>query len=165
MGLRCSIAIFFLAACAGARSTPSTVLGLTVLVKWPATISGVPQSGEVASVAAALPESIAGELASQGLLVARVESEPHDLTATAMLELQQETRIDPFTTRPVKGRYRGVAGLDFLCSDGTAGSIRIDLHDQRLDSVATMAGPPLARAFIGSDKVLACSIRRRREKH
>jgi GTP cyclohydrolase FolE2 len=157
---RFCLLLALLASCARARSVPPAVKALTVLIEWPATVSGIPPSREVTALTAALPESIARELEAQGLSVARIQSEPHDLTARATLELEQEMQIDPFTTRPVKGRYRGVARLAFVAKDGTSGSVAIDLRDQRLDFLAATAGPPLAKALARSEEVLAVSIKR-----
>jgi hypothetical protein len=157
--MRGCIAAAVLCGCATFHAPPAGV-GPKVLVKWPAAVSGIPPSADTRDVAGALPESIAGELTAQGLQVARIESDPHDVTATASLQLEQEVRIDPFTTRPVKGRYRGVARLLLTCSDGTSGAVQIDFYDQRLDLMAAMDGPPLARALISSEQLLRCAPRR-----
>lgn len=148
-------------ACAAGRSVPPAVRELTVLIKWPAAIAGAPPSREASDAAAALPEEIARVLTAQGLTVVRIEADPHDLVASASVELSPETHIDPFTTRPVKNRYRGVARLAFVCGDGTAGSTQLELRDERLDVIAADAGGPLARALVRDARVLAYSLRRR----
>ena len=151
---RCAL-LALLFACAPPRPLPPSVRALTVLMEWPATVSGIPRSADTDEVAAALPDVIAKELFAQGLRVAHIEAEPHDLAVKASVQLEQELRIDPFTTRPVKGRYRGVARLAF-----EGGSVEIELYDTRLDLLAATVGPKLAREFAHSEKLLAFSLDR-----
>jgi hypothetical protein len=159
MRLRCFLLIGLIA-CAAGHNVPPSVRELTVQIRWPATVSGLPPSRQVDEIAAALPEEIARVLVAQGLSVVRIEADPHDLVATASVELTPETHIDPFTTRTVKNRYRAIARLAFVCGDGTSGSSQLELRDARLDFIATDVGGPLARAMIRSEKVIGYATRR-----
>ncbi|HUJ26302.1 MAG TPA: hypothetical protein VLW85_09805 [Myxococcales bacterium] len=159
MRLRC-VLLLAVFGCAAGHSVPPPVRELTVLIKWPAAVSGLPPSKQLDEMAAALPEEVARVLVAEGLTVVRIEADAHDLVATASVELTPETHIDPFTTRPIKNRYHALARLAYVCGDGTAGSTQLDLHDARIELIATDAGGPLARALVRSQKVFTYAVRR-----
>ena len=159
MRLRCVLLLLALA-CATGRTVPPSVRGLTVLIQWPATVSGAPPSRNVDDLAAALPEEIARVLVSEGLSVVRIAADPHDVVASASVALEPDPRVDPFTTRPIKNRFRGQVRLNYVCGDGTAGYVQFDVRDEQIEFIASDVGGPLARGMVRSRKIFEYATRR-----